>query len=130
MSTRCAIARVVADHWEGIYSHFDGYPEWMGPHLWKLLHETYNGDVQRMLAYLIDEHPGGWSTPGEECYCHPRRDRVPEPDGGRRTEFDENWDLEYVWIFGDRVLTVAGVQVPLDGPEPDWATLEAAEGES
>jgi hypothetical protein len=75
-----------------VYHHWDGYPSGLGAHLWKLLRDRYAGDVERLLAEVVDAHPGGWShlmegdilTPrpgghalgltvrgrGPACYCH------------------------------------------------------------
>jgi hypothetical protein len=92
MATRSVIARKTEQGWSGVYHHWDGYPSGLGAHLWKLLRDRYAGDVERLLAEVVDAHPGGWShlmegdilTPrpgghalgltvrgrGPACYCH------------------------------------------------------------
>lgn len=62
MSTRSAIARPTADGFAGRYHHWDGYPTGLGATLFQIHTEVFNGDTERMLEVLIDEHPAGWST--------------------------------------------------------------------
>jgi len=95
MSTRGCIARKTKNGFTGAYHHFDSYPTALG----KTLYELYNGyfkkDLVKMLGFLIDEHPAGWSTindtdfnksagycefdlikpkeKGPQCYCHGTR---------------------------------------------------------
>lgn len=114
MSTRAVIARVgeAEGTFRGVYSHSDGYPTWMGPHLWNLLFVTFSGDLKKMLAELIDGHPAGWSVFGERCYCHPRRSQDPEWRK-RPAEKHEDWrtekntlvhdtDIEWIWAFDEQ----------------------------
>lgn len=62
MSTRSVIARKTEQGFEGVYHHWDGYPAGLG----RTLYQAYNGyfgrDLDKMLAFLIDQHPAGWST--------------------------------------------------------------------
>jgi hypothetical protein len=63
MSTRSIIARPLNDvGWTGNYHHNDGYPAGVGKTLWAAYHGHFAGDLAAMLAYLIDDHPGGWSS--------------------------------------------------------------------
>ena len=63
MSTRSCIARSTGEGtFKGVYHHWDGYPTALGATLWKLHHGFFGRDMERMLAFLIDEHPAGWST--------------------------------------------------------------------
>lgn len=150
MSTRAAIARPNGDGFLGRYHHWDGYPEGLGQTLYWLAQPNmvreahglpltpWDGDVEKMLTVLIDEHPAGWSTindkdfrltPGyddtkftapsgaesnaPECYCH-----------GTRTE--EGWDVdennasgsgcEYAYVISDnRKMTVLSSYAEFDG---------------
>jgi len=89
MSTRAIIARATKSGFKGVYHHWDGYPQELGASLFALYNGHFAKDLARMLRYLIDEHPAGWSTingadftqpPGFEengfhttgpnCYCH------------------------------------------------------------
>lgn len=105
MSTRAAIARPNGDGFLGRYHHWDGYPSGLGATLYWLAQSNdirsavglpptpWDGDVEKMLVVLLDEHTG-WSTindkdfrksPGyqdlmgqrdearPECYCHGTR---------------------------------------------------------
>ena len=116
MSTRGIIARTT-DHkggFRGVYNHFDSYPRRMGPRLLGLLHDKYKGDLGKMLINIIDKHPAGWSQVGTECYCHPKRDREPEPADWRTDEtFDrKDTDIEWLWVFDEekKVLHVTDVR--------------------
>ncbi len=62
MATRSVILRETQAGPFGVYHHGDSYPTGLGKHLWKTLHGHFKGDVEQMLKWLIDEHPGGWST--------------------------------------------------------------------
>jgi hypothetical protein len=139
MSTRGCIARV-GEHegtFTGVYNHSDSYPRYMGPHLWKMLHEQYAGNLSAMLREIIDQHSAGWSFVGKECYCHPERDRDPDPQGAWIThENVRDSDAEWLWVF-DEVTNRLYIRdqrhgedvaiVDLNGPEPDWAPIECGE---
>lgn len=138
MSTRGIIARTTGTEgsFKGVYNHSDSYPTWMGPHLWQMLHGTYKSDVAEMLRCVIDQHGGGWSLVGKECYCHPQRERAPEPGPDWYTEQDvENCNAEWLWIFDEEsnrlfIRDVNGKAeeiVELSGPEPDWGRIECGE---
>ena len=91
MSTRSLIARKTESGWEGIYHHWDGYPDALGATLFELFNGHFDQDVSTMLAFLLDEHRGGWSTindkdftkdpgfdgEGPSCYCHGSRSEGP-----------------------------------------------------
>ena len=67
MSTRGVIARLVPSEdgikFVGRFHHWDSYPDGLGQSLWAAYrHPFFNRDLQAMLAYLIDQHPAGWST--------------------------------------------------------------------
>lgn len=63
MSTRSCIARLTSlGKFEGVYHHWDGYPDGLGATLHELYHNHFNKDIDAMLKYLIDDHPAGWST--------------------------------------------------------------------
>lgn len=138
MSTRSVIARTTEREggFKGVYCHSDGYPQWMGPALWKMLHEQFRDDLASMLRYLIDQHPAGWSTLGEECYCHPKRKRAPEAAEVFSDETVEGSDVAWLWVFDEeanrlfvrdfRYKEDAGI-VELAGEEPDWLKLECGE---
>ncbi|KKN86984.1 hypothetical protein LCGC14_0262530 [marine sediment metagenome] len=128
MSTRGAIVRVFGDGFKGVYHHWDSYPEGLGQTLWELFHEQFGQDVERMLKFLIDEHPAGWSTlngadfsmmpgyvelgrkidspderRGPECYCHGDRSE----EGNEVTEKDAaGIGVEWVYAFRDTVMIV------------------------
>src|SRR3990167_6687419 len=74
MSTRSVIARPVEGpegSWEGRYHHSDGYPSGVGKTLWEHLHGDYAGDIFGMLQFLIDDHPGGWSSINNHDWSQP-----------------------------------------------------------
>lgn len=137
MGTRGAIARAVSDGWVGKYHHWDSYPRGLGRSLWNHLHGHFQSDVEKFLAFFIDQHPAGWSTtvdadltlePGfveypkwgvnrpeqAECYCHGDRSE----EGHDLTS--ENGDpcfIEWAYIFSPTHLTVlVGVAAAKDDP--------------
>ena len=62
MSTRSVIARPTEAGFTGRYHHWDGYPKGVGQTLYEWRIAYFNGDTDAMLRYLLDDHPGGWST--------------------------------------------------------------------
>jgi hypothetical protein len=141
MSTRGCIARVGKHEgtFAGRYNHSDSYPSWMGPHLWKLIHERFRGNVAKFLTEIVDKHPAGWSVVGEECYCHPKRKRAPETEESTITEKNADSDIEWIWAFdaeSNRLYVRdnnhkedVGI-VDLLGSEPtkeDWTRMECGE---
>jgi len=63
MSTRAVIARAVSEgKFAGRYHHSDGYGTGLGDTLIALYRGHFQRDLERMLQYLIDEHPAGWSS--------------------------------------------------------------------
>ena len=124
MATRGAIARlthVLPLRWSGRYHHWDSYPDGLGRELWKLYHQTFGQDLDRMLQVLLDEHPAGWSSlsandlerglfralttgdplpspdeVGPNCYCHGDRNEEPwevnEQNASRS-------GVEWVYVF-------------------------------
>jgi len=98
MSTRACIARIRNDNpleFAGRYHHWDGHPETLGETLFGLYSSPvsrFYHDLPKMLAFLLDAHPAGWSTindadwntppgfdgPGPRCYCHGSRSEKPQ----------------------------------------------------
>lgn len=86
MSTRSVVARKTEDSWKGVYCHWDGYPTARGPEIFRILREQFFRDpesskwgnaqadpktaVRAFCDIYIDGHLGGWSSFGDECYCH------------------------------------------------------------
>jgi len=72
MSTRACIARSTGpDTFTGRYQHWDGYPSGLGRTLYELRRDVFAGDTAAMLATLIDNHPGGWSSIGGSDWSLP-----------------------------------------------------------
>lgn len=116
MSTRAVIARKTAGGpgnvtgFEGVYHHWDGYPSGLGATLYKLWRGHFKRKTPKMLAYLIDQHPAGWSTicgrnfkqapgkdgEGPECYCHGSR----HEEGNTITHLNASGcGCEYAYVF-------------------------------
>lgn len=126
MSTRAVIARAVGENdWQGVYHHWDGYPQALGAALWALHRGHFAGDLAAMLETLIDQHPGGWSdltdadfslpagwvdSPvparhGPLCYCHGGRQRRDVP--WTRERVMGSWiEWAYVFHLPSRTMTV------------------------
>lgn len=63
MSTRSCIARLTGPNaFKGVYHHWDGYPTALGATLWDVYQNHFERNLEKMLSFLIDEHPAGWST--------------------------------------------------------------------
>lgn len=62
MSTRSIIARPLGDGFEGRYCHSDGYPSGVGKHLHEQFHTAFGGDLDAMIATMIDGEEIGWSS--------------------------------------------------------------------
>jgi len=138
MSTRAIIGKTTGaeQQFRGVYSHSDGYPTWLGKHLWQTVHEQFQGDVKRFVREMIAMHPGGWSSFGDICYCHENGAKTSAP---RMVFTDKDFakgddgDAEWMYIFDveTRKLFVRDVNhkevvgvIDLDGPEPNWTVIE------
>jgi hypothetical protein len=118
MSTRGVIGRTVGGEGEfsGVYNHSDSYPTWMGPYLWKMLHEQYRGNLVRMLKAVV----------GKPKRAH----RITHKD-------IHDWiGIEWCWIFDEKTKRLfvrdhrndADVAIiDLFGPEPDWSVIQCGE---
>jgi hypothetical protein len=135
MSTRAVIARATGHEGEfkGIYSHWDGYPTNLGKRLWKIVHDR---GLTNALRFMIDQHPAGWSVAGEECYCHPKREREAEgPNPFTHKDVGKDSDIEWVYVFDEENNRLfvrdtghdAEEIVDLAAPEPDWSHVECSE---
>jgi hypothetical protein len=152
MATRALIGKLTG--WdgqypmgEGVYHHDDGYPTRLGALLFRLFRDKYEGNMERMLKEIVDDHLGGWSSlEREDCYCHARGEGM--DDGFGDLEWAIRSGCEWAYLFeiqdGKPMMVVArcltecddlrGVIlrewwesiaiVPLDGGEPDWENIE------
>lgn len=56
MGTRSVIATAQGDGWKGRYCHWDGYPSGVGSQLLTMHRQTFDGDVEKMLKVLTEDH--------------------------------------------------------------------------
>ncbi len=152
MATRGAIFRKDEDGMVGRYHHWDSYPAGLGRTLYHW-YGKFDGDLRRMMEYLIDRHPAGWSTivdrepfapvgyglggRGPECYCHgARRDDELEfrsladaAESGARWAYvidvsDGTMEI-WKWVWREDAGRWRKVtDVRLGCREPDWDALE------
>jgi hypothetical protein len=113
MSTRGAIGRKVGKGFKGVYHHWDSYPSGLGHYLWIIRNKWFKGDTKKMLNFIIDEHPAGWSGLGnyaekgkkyhEDCYCHGWRSEK------KWTTTDKNASdsgVEYAYVFHGDIMEI------------------------
>lgn len=147
MSTRSCVARRTGDNGEfvGIYSHWDGYPTCRAAQIWGFIHNKFDGDIDAFLTWAIDEHPGGWSGFGEECYCHGAfaerdgscakdsphyKEGAPKGDITHKTIGDSWCEWLYIIDPGSATLEIRYLSdgtartYDLNGSEPDWDAVE------
>ena len=136
MGTRSVIGRAILDadgtydgQFKGVYHHWDGYPTGLGAHLFSLLKGKYKDNLSKMLTWVIDSHSAGWSTimvsattKKPECFCHPKRDRSPEPKGNWFTNENVEGDIEWLYIF-DEAKRLLYVTAPRTPPLRGWRAL-------
>lgn len=149
MSTRSVVARAEGDGFRGRYVHSDGYPTSRGPTLWALIKRD---GTQKVLKTIVDEHYG-WSSlnlrdnvlsPGYNDdgrfvvvpgygIAYTVKDGQSSPDEFI-TQEKPDWGVEWAWVLNRSALSVFVANgerwnlvevVNLDGPEPDWAEIEA-----
>lgn len=125
MSTRAVIARTTqkGEGFKGVYHHNDGYPRELGKYIIGL-YKYFHGDIEKMMHFIIDEHPAGWSTldgdwklkPGynenyrlpqtspkqrrAHCFCH--GDRHYEENFYDDTMLSNMWDIEFLYVVNER----------------------------
>ena len=126
MSTRGIIGKRVGENeWYGVYHHFDSYPSGLGNCLVDMFVKDFNMNHELMADYLIEQHPMGWSTlmgEARSCYCHnnsptpmdalhgfspdPASEREWFADSDIRTQDTSNFDIEYMYLFGQEGIEV------------------------
>jgi hypothetical protein len=114
MSTRCAIGTGSIEDFTAVYSHWDGYPRAKVPELFRLVNETFDGDVDKTLHYLMVEHPQGWSSlSGSGIPFNTRERKIGDehkdvdehyaPDEGESIltskQVDEGNDMGIEWLY-------------------------------
>ena len=67
MSTNACIAKGTPDNWEGVYVHWDGYPEGLGRDL-IANYIAIGSDLDLLIKESIDNHPTGWSSYPDKPY--------------------------------------------------------------
>ena len=132
MSTRSIIAKETENGWGGRYHHWDGYPAGVGATLYTAYNGHFEKDIEKMLKFLIDDHPAGWSTivhadfskepgfniglddegpPAPQCYCHGSRSE----EGWLHASGDDNFGgAEFCYVLDNHEMTVL-VRVYEDG---------------
>jgi hypothetical protein len=137
MSTRGVIAIGTAKGWAGVYQHNDSYPTWLGRKIWEFLKK------QGIQAFMetIAQHPGGWSSWPERCYCHheayANEDR--RPTMYLSADFVDPLFSEWVYVLDPATeqLHIIGSRrmgkkiwqhcllrtVSLEDNEPDWTAI-------
>lgn len=128
MSTRSVVAIGTLAEWKGIYCHWDGYISERGPLVWKAIQD---GTYEK----LITEHPGGWSSYPESCYCHDRRETY---DMTITNADVDPLDIKWVYILDGEILHVLksyrqfgkhygyflAASIDTTKKEPDWVKLD------
>jgi len=151
MATRGAIARETGEgKFTGVYQHWDSYPAGLGHELWDLYHGHFAEDLEQMLAVLIDDHPGGWSSisatnfpQGSEAYGTANPWEVTEQNAagsGVEYAYVFNTSLKQMIVLssqrqdGSKMIGMFGsgdaeaywtpiAFISLSGDEPDWDAM-------
>ena len=122
MGTRGIIARGTVKEFKGVYHHWDSYPEGLGRALYDAYHGYFKRDLQAMLKFLIDDHPGGWSTIVDRNFNLPvKLYRYPEPDTPCDICGKEHW-RHYRQYYKEH-----GEKPPADPEEPTLVLGHSAE---
>jgi hypothetical protein len=116
MSTRACIAKPDGDGWRGRYHHSDGYPTGLGVALMEHYNGYFQGDLDAMTTYLIDNEKVGWSfIHGTDLSLGPQWQEYDE-----YPKTPEGW-TDYSAI-GPQSYTARGETS--DKPTGDWITHE------
>lgn len=151
MSTRGAIARKVGNGFKGVYHHWDGYPSGLGQMLFILRKKRFHNDTQKMLDYLITQHPGGWSTISSLLKGKKEKDADYKVGNQSPQVTEKNaggMGVEYAYVFDGDIMEIQSsysddvkmigmfgmgdpkstwkviARVNLNGPEPNWGSFE------
>ena len=148
MGTRGAITVGALAKWSGVYNHWDSYPEGLGADVWEVL--TSPDGIEKYKR-AITEHPGGWSSFPEKCYCHSefaQRDgsaakdsqfyKVDAPSGQMTNENADALFIEWVYVLDENEMALHILESYSTGNgyahkwvkslrigdyEPDWGSL-------
>jgi len=108
MSTRSVIGRRTGTGFTGVYHHWDGYPSGLGATLVGMYQGRFEKNLDALLKYVIDDHPGGWSTLNisesrkvPECFCHDAKGNKVSGNGmNAMTEKNASGcGCEYAYVF-------------------------------
>lgn len=155
MATRGAICSLTQDKkgFRGVRHQRYSMPEALGKQLWDLYHGHFEKDLEKMLGFLINDHPGGWSSIvgadfslpasyqmskerfGPMCLCHGRLS-APDHPITAKSVFEFNLAWTYVFNVEARELGIVyndlksnllaeknTLILDLEGDEPDWKMI-------
>jgi hypothetical protein len=125
MSTRGYIARSTGPGaFSGRYHGWDSMPTSLGKSLWDMYNGHFKQDLKKMLTFLLDKHPAGWSTlVGKNLKINPGYTNVGDRNG---MPFDEFYALPknarpQCYCHGDRHEGAQEfTEKDLEGTDAEW----------
>lgn len=114
MATRAIISYKKEKGWEGVYSHWDGYPTNLGKQIWDILHTKFIGNkgvadvandgaphkaIRAFVDIYINGHKGGWSSFPETCYCHDPNFVLRDGEQENKLSDKDNDPLYIEWVY-------------------------------
>jgi hypothetical protein len=154
MSTNAMLASRLGGKMEAVSVHWDGYPTHLGMVLHRMGTEYFAGDIHQLAAYLIEEHPGGWSSLGGNpnstvgadtdspppeancCYCHCEGAEPMKPLSASQITSGEVAFAEWSYLLTEQSLDIFNghditgkpdASIAWDNAQVNWQTVECGE---
>lgn len=136
MATRSIIAVPYGDGWKGRYAHWDGYPDWMGQALWRIVQRDGVEGARNILTnvnrYWSNVDPtcsglGDWQDDGRfrfvKGYGVAGTSAQAKDEWIYSTDFDY-WGTEYVYVLADDGLMIGSINCGFgEQASVDWIGL-------
>jgi hypothetical protein len=132
MATRSIIAVPHGDGWKGRYAHWDGYPDWMGQALWRIVQRDGAEAAANVLTnqnfYWSNVDPtqtglGDWQDDGRFAFVNgygvAGTSAQAKDEWIYSTDFDY-WGTEYVYVICADSLMIGEISGGLEQATVNW----------
>lgn len=141
MSTNALVLSQLGGPLRAVSVHWDGYPTHLGQVIHQMAAQHFAGAPEQLAAYLIDEHPDGWSTLGGDpqrtigadveryasdggldgryaqanvCYCHCQGNQPGQPISAAQLAGGEGAFAEWCYRISEQHLDIIAGPRPLE----------------
>jgi hypothetical protein len=104
MGTRGLIGYKTKGGFKGVYHHWDSYPSGLGVALQKIHNSQFKGNTSKMVNYLVNKHPAGYSTLAHKAETGrlKRGDYYKQKAPMLTNKTAASSGVEYAYVFGKK----------------------------